>query len=419
MALYRSLEALISQCRVTLVAPVSGEKENEDAMELAKVLPGVNYRIVKCFDTMPASPKQSPSISLRRFGGRVLRKLWPAPTTKSAKLEVRPQNGDAPLPYYPFQCLDSRLLAAISDEMTKGYDLVQAEFAEMLSLGPCLPAEVRKVFVHHQPHFIYAQRFLKNLGDAVRSIHRYTLARIKAEERAYLKAFDSIIVFSETDARELGAFLPGAQIHVSPFPCPENPIENVGGDWKVGHFVFVASENHTPNAMGLAWFMENVWPLLKAKIPDAKIEVIGKWSAAAQSSIPNASQIEFSGFVEKLLPSLAGKIMIVPLWVGSGIRTKILAAWAAGCPVVTTSVGVEGLPGESGRDYLLGDDAEMFLEACVKMALEKFEKECIAKNALALVRANFSLEAVGKKRAEIYQDLLQDKLLTQGASRLL
>ena len=106
--------------------------------------------------------------------------------------------------------------------------------------------------------------------------------------------------------------------------------------------------------------------------------------------------------------------MIVPVWVGSGIRTKILAAWSAGCPVVTTSVGVEGLPGKSGEHFIAADDAPAFASACVELSQNLIKLNRIAANGLELVQKHYSLAAVRQARLEIYERLLNKQNAENG-----
>jgi hypothetical protein len=148
-----------------------------------------------------------------------------------------------------------------------------------------------------------------------------------------LNTFDSAIVFSQADRQALAAFSPHLDIHVSPFPSPEEPLPSpVRFVLACKRFVFVASELLRPNADALSWFMKEVWPAVKNDLPDASIEVIGKWSLEAQSRVPNHEEIRFVGFVPELGKALQNKIMIVPVWIASSIRTKILAAWGASMP---------------------------------------------------------------------------------------
>lgn len=98
--------------------------------------------------------------------------------------------------------------------------------------------------------------------------------------------------------------------------------------------------------------------------------------------------------------------MIVPLQVGSGIRTKILASWAAGCPVVTTTVGVEGLPGESGTDFMIGDDPESFAKSCLDITKNPHLRQRLVESGIRNIHKEFTLDAVRKKRLSIYQDVV-------------
>mgnify|MGYP006283555253 CR=1 FL=1 len=139
-------------------------------------------------------------------------------------------------------------------------------------------------------------------------------------------------------------------------------------------------------------------------MPMASLRVVGKWSEEARKQIPLHDQIHFFGYVEDLTAALKGKVMIVPLQVGSGIRTKILAAWAAACPVVTTSVGVEGLPGSSGEHYLAADDIEGFAAACQILATDAAVYRRIATAGHRLVQDQYSLAAVKNRRVEIYEE---------------
>jgi glycosyltransferase involved in cell wall biosynthesis len=125
-----------------------------------------------------------------------------------------------------------------------------------------------------------------------------------------------------------------------------------------------------------------------------------------RATIPNHEQIRFSGFVPELPKALENRIMVVPLWVGSGIRSKILSAWGASCPVVSTSIGAEGLPGVPGRDFVLADNAQAFARACVDLSKDTAQLSRIAANGLELVKEHYSLKVAGRKRLEVYEKLL-------------
>jgi len=109
---------------------------------------------------------------------------------------------------------------------------------------------------------------------------------------------------------------------------------------------------------------------------------------------------------ERTAAAILNQVEIVPLWVGSGIRTKILAAWGASCPVISTSIGAEGLPGVPGRHFVLADHAQTFARACIDLSRDTAQLGRIAANGLELVKEHYSLKAAGRRRLEVYEKLL-------------
>jgi glycosyltransferase involved in cell wall biosynthesis len=401
VAQYHTFEALRDACTFTLVVPVYNLEEEADAKYFADKFPNMTVEAVRCFQ---AVPPQSHCARARQMAGRLIRAISPASRIAAlAQLSEKPSDVS---PFYPFNCLNSDFLAAVENHFAKGCDIFQAEFADMLTLGPFLAGRVPKLFVHHQLHFVYARRFME-VNECKSVTSRYITERMILEEAVYLNTFDSAIVFSEVDRRALNEFCPQIEVNVSPFPSQgESVSAMVPFDKPVRSFVFVASQSHRPNVDGLNWFMKNVWPEIKSRLPDASIEVIGKWSQTALASLSNHRDIWLLGFAPELGKALRNKIMIVPLWVGSGIRTKILAAWSASCPVVTTTVGVEGLPGQDGEHFIVADNASAFASACIELSRDINKLNQIAANGLDLVQKHYSLAAVRKTRLEIYEKLL-------------
>lgn len=400
-AQYRTFEALQGVCTFTLVVPTISLQEEADAKAFAGMFSNVTVEAVRCFQ-IPRT--HSWGTRLRNTARKKFKKMFLVTRpTLGVQTAQMPSNANL---YYPFNHLHPNFVVAVEKHLSKGCDIFQAESTEMMLLGPLTAGRVPTLFVHHQLHYVYARRFLE-ADKADNANARYLTERMLHEEAAYLKTFDAAIVFSEVDRQALNKFCPQLAVHVSPFPSPEEPLPvALLFDQTVKRFVFVASESHHPNVAGLRWFMQDVWPTIKNRMPGTIIEVIGKWSPAMQSSLPNHGDIRFAGFVADLNKALPNKIMIVPLWIGSGIRTKILAAWSASCPVVTTTIGVEGLPGCSGEHFVVADDAPTFASACIELSQNLEQLNRMAADGLDLVKKNYSLAAVRKTRLEIYDKLL-------------
>jgi glycosyltransferase involved in cell wall biosynthesis len=310
------------------------------------------------------------------------------------------QKNGAEIPYYPFDPLPAKLIAALQDELLKGVDLFHAESAEMLSLGDWIPKGVPRLFVHPQIHFVYARRFLDARGKSSYSSYIETI--IRTQEIAYLQTFDGIVTLSDEDRRALLPYIAPEKLFVSPFPIPAD----VGIARELppkfnGRFLFVAAEGHDPNRDALEWMLAKIWPEILRQLPSAKLVVIGKWSDAARAKLSTQS-ISFTGFVSDLPKALRGGIMLVPLRIGSGIRAKILVALAQGVPVVTTSVGSEGMPFTDGKEVLVRDVETEFAAAAIELSSNPELWRRLAAAGLAAVSKHYSPEGVRQRRNEIY-----------------
>jgi len=342
-------------------------------------------------------PQPLPFCALRR-GVRVVRHLL-QPLVRQG-----PDTSAQPLPWYPFQPLPGPFVTALQKELDRGPDLCQAEFAEMMPLGSWFPGELPKLFIHHQVHFVYAQRFLASHGQT--PYGRYLENIMRAEEVAFLRCFDQVIVFGEPDKLALAPYLDGSKLSVSPFPIPAD----VGVAQEIperfdGRFLFVGSEEHSPNRDALDWLLSDIWSGITRQLPLARLTVVGQWSEAARASYA-ASPIRFAGFVDNLARVLRGGIMLVPLKIGSGIRTKILAALAQGVPVVTTPVGVEGLAVPDGCGCLVRSNATEFASAAVELAQQPELWSRVASSGMQAVARTYSPESVRQRRNEIYSRMV-------------
>jgi len=147
------------------------------------------------------------------------------------------------------------------------------------------------------------------------------------------------------------------------FPAAPPPVSDV----ECHRLIFFGSLFYRPNADGVRWMCREVWPLVRARVPDARLEIAGLGNEALED-LSTTPGVAFHGFVDDLSALMRGSAaLVVPLRVGGGTRIKILEAWANGLPVVSTTVGAEGLSARDGETVLLGDTAEAFAERCVSI----------------------------------------------------
>jgi len=221
----------------------------------------------------------------------------------------------------------------------------------------------------------------------------YRLAR-KFEERT-LREVDAVVAISSEDAKHFRA-LAGVDAHVVPVvmtferkarPHPGRP-----------HFCYVGSLRWKPNVLGLDWFCQKVWPLVRRRVPDATFEIAGvglKPDASGKLPVPEAWKapgIETVGFLEDLEPLYARSLgMLAPITGGSGVRLKLLEGFRAGMPVVTTPDGAFGLPLEDGKEALISSDPEGFAERVERLVKDGDLRERVREGGYTYLEQHHSL----------------------------
>ncbi|HEY3914397.1 MAG TPA: glycosyltransferase [Verrucomicrobiae bacterium] len=393
-AQFSTLKCLAEDHEFTLVCPAWGEEDISHGKELQSQLPQVKVRAVP-FRKPPESNVRRVIQEVKK-GVELGRRLLNPPVTQAAGPEKL---------YYPFNPLPEKLIVALKEELSNKVDICQAEFAETLPLGAWFPKEVPKLFIHHQIHFVYAQRFLDSHGDT--GYTSYLKTMIQVQEQAYLRTFDGVVTFSDQDRNVLMPYVVPEKLFTSPFPIPSDVgiAEEVPEKFD-GRFLFVASGEHAPNRDALKWLLDGIWPEVLHRNPAVRLVVIGKWSEAAQAQFA-ATNVSFAGFVSDLSAAMRGGILLVPLRIGSGIRVKIMAALAQGVPVVTTSVGSEGMLLKDGEDLLVHDKEIEFAAAAVELSTNAQLWRHLAHSGKAAISKHYSPAGVRKRRNEIYAALIR------------
>ncbi len=180
-------------------------------------------------------------------------------------------------------------------------------------------------------------------------------------ERHYLPRYSAALVTSDRDAARVALLAPGLALTVYPNTIPWRALPEAGRENIV---VFSGNLEYHPNQQAVAWFAREVWPALQQNEPSLRWRLVGMNPHAVLGSVAGLDRVDLTGAVEDAFAEIArGAVAVVPLLAGSGTRVKILEAWAAGTPVVSTRIGAEGLPGRDGEHYLLADSAVDFLAA--------------------------------------------------------
>jgi polysaccharide biosynthesis protein PslH len=162
--------------------------------------------------------------------------------------------------------------------------------------------------------------------------------------------------------------------------------------------IFPATFDYSPNLFAARFLILQLFPRLKARCPDARLLLVGRGPHPLMLEAAAADpQIIVTGQVADVRPYLANaSIMVVPLQQGSGTRLKILEAFAAGLPVISTTKGAEGIKAADGEALLIRDGVEPILEAILELWENPDRAQQLTANAYDLVQAGYAWERVGE-----------------------
>ncbi len=224
---------------------------------------------------------------------------------------------------------------------------------------------------------------------------------LKQEEKLH-KTVDLCFCCSEVDKEKLVVLNNGLLKPVvipNGVDCSARPFDLNEYKFKMKNILFCGTLDYAPNVEGIIWFYKNVYPLVKTSIPNIKFTIIGKMNTSSQFEILKTdTSVNLIGFVDEVEPYYRdSSILIVPLLSGSGTRLKILESMSLGNPVVSTTIGAEGLQLINGRGLLIADSPSDFAGSIVNILNTPSLFNNIRHVAGELVREKFDWQIIGNK----------------------
>ncbi len=230
--------------------------------------------------------------------------------------------------------------------------------------------------------------------------------RIKAFELGLYDNSDLLIAITEEDKRAYLKENDEFNIEIIPLVHELPPLSKVSPA-SPHTLVFVGNFEWSANVDAMLYFCAEVLPLIEERVADVKLNIVGNAPPAEIKNLARAN-VEVHGFVADLEPILRScAISIAPLRYGGGLKGKVTEAMANGLPVVTTSVGLQGMNCIPGESVMAGDTPQAFADAVVRLMLDRSCYENVRKNAWEVVDKTYSEKAVAKQVDAIFDRLNQ------------
>jgi glycosyltransferase involved in cell wall biosynthesis len=280
----------------------------------------------------------------------------------------------------------------------EGFDCAVVDHLAPTAYFPDLP---HAIFFQHNVETVIWRRHVEHAADPLRRWYFQLQAdRMLEFERRVSREAGHIVAVSATDADEMRRLFGVTRVSEIPtgvnlgyFRPPETRTAGTGAD-----LVFVGSMDWLPNVDGVLYFVREVLPLIRHKRPGCTLAIVGRTPPPKISELAAQDAcVQVTGTVPDIRPYLWGSLVsIVPLRIGGGTRLKIYEAMAAKIPVISTSVGAEGLTVNPPEDIRFGDTPQDFAEQCLELLASAEERTRVATAAWEMVNANFSWEHVSR-----------------------
>lgn len=227
----------------------------------------------------------------------------------------------------------------------------------------------------------------------------------RSQRAKVMKSGAKMLVVSETDAARIG----GVESVVIPnvYPRDARPGVTPLKDRR-NILTFIGLHLYSPNVDGAIWFSVNILPIIAQEIPDVEFKIVGAHDHRVEA-LKNIPHVTVTGSVENAIEQLdEAKVVVVPLRVGGGSRIKILEAMACGVPVVSTTIGAEGIQVEAGRHAFVADGVQEFAEACIVALRAGTEVVSMVNASLALIEDKYSPSRVSNVLKEVAQRTVEE-----------
>ena len=247
------------------------------------------------------------------------------------------------------------------------------------------PHAARMVLDLHNIESEWHTRMAQGEPWPVAHAHRRFAAAARRLEGELLGKFDTVLVTSERERSSPG--LASAQVYPNTIPSHPQPAAQPARRLQI---VFSGNLEYQPNISAVKWFGQEVWPQLQRRHPGIEWVLVGRCPGAVRHVIP-PGRVRTTGEVAEALPEIAASLAaVVPIHSGSGTRIKILEAWAAGTPVVSTTLGAEGLPAEA---IAIADSPDAFAAKVSALLADQAGRDRLTAAGTLVFNKGFTWEA--------------------------
>jgi len=308
----------------------------------------------------------------------------------------------SPLPLAISRYVSSDMRTLIAKLLRQeAFDRVVCDF---LAAAPSVPRIENAVLFQHNIETLMWRRHASTASDPVRRAYfAQQAARMYIFESETCRRAGHVVAVSVKDVEDMRRIFGVSRISAIPTGVDIDHFAPPPSAPPVADLVFIGSMDWLPNIDGVLWFVEEILPLIRRRRKDCKLAIAGRQPPRKIAALAeNYPGINVTGSVPDIRPYIWGaSVSIVPLRIGGGTRLKIYESMAARVPVVSTTIGAEGLEIHPPEDIRIADTAEAFAAQCVELLDDAEQRRRQAAAAWEMVNAHFSWAQVTRTFEQI------------------
>lgn len=305
----------------------------------------------------------------------------------------------------------SHQMAYYVSVLSNEHDVIHLDHLDSSVYLKYINSQAKTVLDEHNIVSNQVKTFSEDAKGSLKGIYaKLQYAKTLKYERYICNSVDRCLVCSEADRAYLSAFAPKASISTIPngvdieFFSRKTSFSPLDGPPEV---VFVGALDYGPGGNAVEFFYKDIFPLVRKKIPDARFIAVGQNPPESLQLIAkNDPGFDLTGWVADVRDYIQrAKVFVVPLRSGSGTRLKILSAMSMNVPVVSTSIGAEGLEVGNGENILIADSPENFSASVVQLIHNSDFASQLAMKGRKLVEGRYSWNFVWEKLQDVYREI--------------
>jgi glycosyltransferase involved in cell wall biosynthesis len=322
----------------------------------------------------------------------------------------------SPLPFVAQKYFSKKAFSRILEILSKyQIDLIHLDLLPMSSYYPALDS-VPTILTDHNVESQRLYRWMKIEKNIFTKLFLfYQHLKLRRYEREMCARFDLCIAVSDEDKNQLHALCKTGKFEVIPngvdidYYAPSDQIADKN------RCIWVGGMDGPYNSDAVDYFLDEIFPLVKKELPQVEIDFVGRFpTKKLTKKAAEEKKIKVYGFVDDVRPYIhQAAVFIAPIRSGSGTKIKVLNAMSLGKPVVTTSIGAEGILAEPDHDVMIADDPRNFADKIIYLLRNPDKAKDMGRKARKLIEEVYDWEVIRRKMEKLYQDIY----MTNGGRR--